>query len=93
MEVTGQQNASWPAKLDSHGRIVIPSEVRKENDWASGTQLILERAADGSLKLTSYRDFVHRIQQHFKEKFVGRSFVDELIQERRMEALREESGS
>lgn len=83
------QSRTWPARLDANGRIVLPSEARRECDWPDGTQLVIEMLDDHTLRLTSFDRFVNHVQSHFKEQFGDRNLVDELIAERRAEALRE----
>ncbi|MGE3979226.1 MAG: AbrB/MazE/SpoVT family DNA-binding domain-containing protein [Nitrospira sp.] len=80
----------WPTKIDSSGRIMIPVEARNLRGWEQGTELVLEEAEDGTLRLVTLDQFIERVQNYFSGKFrPDRSLVDELREERRHDASRE----
>jgi AbrB family looped-hinge helix DNA binding protein len=76
--------------VPENGRVVIPARVRKDLGLESGGELVLARQENGSWSLTTRRQRIEEAQQYFRQ-FVrpGVSIVDELIAERREEALRE----
>ena len=85
-----QTQSSWPAKIDSSGRIMIPVEARNVRGWSRGTELVLEELQDGTLRLVTLDQFVDQVQRYFVDKLgPDRSLVDELRDERRQEAARE----
>jgi len=76
-------------KLDRTGRLLIPSQFRKEMDLNGGSEVIV--ALDkGELRVYTRDLAIRRIQEYLR-KIVppGVSLVDELIAERREEARRE----
>lgn len=81
---------SWPTKIDSSGRIMIPADARIGRGWGTGTELVLEEDVDGTIRVVTLEQFLERIQDYFSEKFgLERSLVAELRAERKQEALRE----
>ncbi len=81
---------SWPTKIDSSGRIMIPADARSGRGWDKGTELVLEEDVDGTIRVVTLEQFLERIQDYFSEKFgPERSLVAELRAERKQEALRE----
>jgi AbrB family looped-hinge helix DNA binding protein len=77
-------------QLAPDGRIVIPATARKELGLKSGDTLVLE--SDGtSLLIRSVDVVLHETQEYFRQFLKpGESVVDELIADRRAEAVREE---
>lgn len=78
------------AILASGGRIVIPAEYRRALGMCVGDRLFVE-IVDGELRILTARQAIKRAQALFGSSAAedGRSFVDELIAERRAEADRE----
>jgi AbrB family looped-hinge helix DNA binding protein len=77
-------------KIAPGGRIVIPAKMRAELGFEPGEHVILE-CVDGELRVRSLRAAIKRAQD-FVRRYIpddDRSLVDELIAERREEALRE----
>jgi bifunctional DNA-binding transcriptional regulator/antitoxin component of YhaV-PrlF toxin-antitoxin module len=71
--------------LGDRGRLVVPQDVRARHGWDKGTTLVLTDSPDGLL-LTS----VEAALAKFRASVAGTaSPVDELLAERRAEALRE----
>ena len=56
-----------------------------------GDRLVLTEQPDGSVKLVPLREAVRRLEGIYAHLDPGRSWSDELIQERREEARREEA--
>ena len=78
--------------LDKHGRIIIPAELRRRMGWEAGQRLTLI-GGNHELKVLSRRQALERIQEEVRRHSrPGVSVVDELIRERRREALRDEQG-
>jgi AbrB family looped-hinge helix DNA binding protein len=73
-------------KLDSQGRILIPTEIREELGMKAGDRITL-LVEDGELVVLTFRAGIRRAQKiGLKYKLEGVSLVDELIAERRAEA-------
>jgi len=77
------------AKLDKTGRLLIPSQIRRQLGLGGGSEVILS-VDDGELRVYTRAEAVRKAQE-FCRKLVrpGVSMVDELIAERREEARRE----
>ncbi len=84
---------SAKASLSANGRIVIPAAIREELGFAPGDTLVME-VEDGVLRVESFDARLKRIQDELLQ-LVGpeRMLSDELIAERRAEALREQEES
>jgi AbrB family transcriptional regulator, stage V sporulation protein T len=81
---------TYHGTLIKGGKIVIPADLRRELGFHEGDTLVFEREGD-SLVLKTYANVVREVQATFKAMLgdSSRSMVDELIAERRAEALRE----
>jgi AbrB family looped-hinge helix DNA binding protein len=76
-------------RVDSAGRVVIPSEVRQHLGIEPGQELILCEESLG-IRLQTFQQAVKTVQAAFAPyKKPGVSVVDELIREREEEARRE----
>lgn len=77
-------------RVNENGRIVIPAAIRQRMNLQPGDSIVME-VEDGVLRIESYRARIRRIQEEFK-KFArpGVLASDELIAERRREALLEQ---
>ncbi len=75
--------------MGDRGRLVLPAKIRKSLGLKPG-DLLLAEVIDGSVRLTPRAVLARRDRGAFA-KFAkrGRSIVDELIAERRAEAIRE----
>ena len=83
---------TYHAKVIAGGKIVIPAELRRELGIADGDSLVIERDDKGGLVLKTYEQVVREVQAEFRAmmpKDYQGSIVDELIAERRAEAVRE----
>lgn len=87
---TVKTGLSAKAALSANGRIVIPAAIREEMGFAPGDTLMMD-VEDGVLRIESYPARIRRIQREVA-KYIrpGVLASDELIAERREEALREE---
>ncbi|MCY7401135.1 MAG: AbrB/MazE/SpoVT family DNA-binding domain-containing protein [Nocardioides sp.] len=71
--------------LGKQGRLVIPAEVRHALGLAAGDQLRLH-VAGSRLVLERPQDAVDQLRAFAKDVSASRSFVDELLAERRVAA-------
>lgn len=82
-------SAPVSVRFGAQGRLVVPSPLREALGFKPGDPLVV-RVQDGRLLVESRESVVRRVQERFGTS--GRSLVDELIAERRREALQEEGG-
>lgn len=77
-------------KVGPGGRIVVPAAFRQALGLKMGERVVME-LCDGEMHLYTMLEAARRAQESFGASFAkdGRSLVDELIAERRAEALRE----
>jgi len=76
-------------KVDKHGRVVIPAEMREELGLHPDTKVRLW-VEDGALKMMSLDEGIRRAQAIAAKYTQGRTgLVDEFIADRRREAERE----
>jgi AbrB family looped-hinge helix DNA binding protein len=82
-------NEVYRAKLNDEGRLVIPAACRKRLGMSPGQELLLQISEQGLLVYTP--DLALKRLQDWVAVHVppGVSLVDELIAERRAEAVRE----
>ncbi|MGK2964441.1 MAG: AbrB/MazE/SpoVT family DNA-binding domain-containing protein, partial [Tepidiformaceae bacterium] len=74
--------------VGKQGRIVVPSEIRKEMGLADGDVLIA-RLRDGRVVLEREQALLERARRSFAHLPSERSLVDELLAERQAEAARD----
>jgi AbrB family looped-hinge helix DNA binding protein len=77
--------------VGGQGRLVVPAALRRRLGIAAGDVLIA-RAEDDRLVLERRQAVLARLRKRFAVVPAGVSLVDELIEERRREAEREEAG-
>jgi len=77
------------AHISENGRIVIPAAYRKAMGLKGGEVVTIRMDEDG-LHIQSRRQALRKVRENMK-KYIkpGRSMVDALIAERRLEAKRE----
>lgn len=75
-------------QVGSHGRLVIPAVLRRALNINVGDRLVARRVGD-SLVLERRQSVAHRLQERFRHIPRDVSLVDELIAERRGEAVQE----
>lgn len=91
MQSSGESQ-SWPAQIDSSGRVQIPAESRHALGWKRGTDVVIESDGD-SLRILTLDQFTKEVQELFGRPEPGEPLQsDELIHERRQEAMRERVG-
>ena len=81
---------TYHAKVVS-GQIVLPLELRRDAGIEDGDSLVIELNPDGGLTMKTYAQVVREVQSEFRSmaKPVDRNLVDELLAERRADAVRE----
>jgi AbrB family looped-hinge helix DNA binding protein len=73
--------------VGDRGRLVLPSGVRRELGLEPGSRLLLSTEKDGSLRLRPYRSVADQNRGMLAGlPPAGKSMVDELLAERRLEA-------
>ncbi|MCE3253993.1 MAG: AbrB/MazE/SpoVT family DNA-binding protein [Cellvibrio sp.] len=81
-------------KMSEGGRVVIPAELREQLQFKQGDQLLME-VKNGALVVTSKAQRIAQIRDEIRAAMPpveeGRSLVDELIAERRVEATKEDA--
>jgi AbrB family looped-hinge helix DNA binding protein len=78
-------------QLGDRGRLVVPAGVRRRLGLKLGDRFLLKVEADGSMRLINIREAVQGLCGIYAHIAPGRSLVDELIEERRCEAEREDA--
>ena len=86
-----EHNNSYSVVIGDRGRLVLPAAVRERLGIQPGDRLILTVEPDGTLRAVGARELARRAQGMFKQIAPDRSLADELIEERREEARREEA--
>lgn len=83
------QQGRTEVRIGPQGRLVVPASIRASLQLRPGDKLIA-RVEDGRLVLEKREHVIVRLRAHFANVPQGVSLADELIAERRAEALREE---
>jgi AbrB family looped-hinge helix DNA binding protein len=87
---SAHQSGFSRVRVDSAGRIVIPSEFRERHGIEPGQEVIISEEPQG-LCLQTFRQAMARAQAYFAAyRRGGESVVDELIRDRREEAAKED---
>jgi AbrB family looped-hinge helix DNA binding protein len=81
----------FSVKLEKSGRILIPAAIRKELNLSGGSEVLLH-IDDSGLQIGTRRQVLERIRQRLR-KYVpeSRNLSQELLDERREEAGREDT--
>ncbi len=82
----------FTVQVGVRGRLVLPAEVRKRLSLEEGDSVVLSVEDDGSLRIRSLREQVIRGLGIFQDLAPGTSLAQELIDDRREEARREDEG-
>lgn len=86
----GGELQTWPAQIDSSGRLLIPAESRHALGWERGTDVVIESDGD-SLRVLTLEQFTKEVRDVFGCAAPGEPlWSDELIAVRRQEAVREQ---
>lgn len=82
----------WNCRVDTSGRIVIPHDVREVKHLKTGDQVSICKIGN-EFVLRRNDEMLNQLLLAFRANIAeGVNLVDELIAERRAEAVREESG-
>ncbi len=77
-------------RMQEDGRILIPAEIRKQMNAMPGEKVLLVIDEFGNLKLQSRINALKEAQKYFVQfKKDGESIVDEFLNEKGAEALKE----
>lgn len=76
--------------MGDRGRLVVPSSLRSALGLKAGTRMLLSAEEDGSLRLRPYRAVADANRGRYAGLRKAGSLVDELLEDRRREAQREE---
>lgn len=79
--------------LDEQGRLDLPSQLRQRLGLQTGDRLIVTVDDEGGFRVVPARVLSRRLFGLYRDRYPGRSLVDELIAERREEARREDEES
>ena len=80
-----------PLRMGKQGRIVVPADIRSELGFEEGVRLVA-RVIDGELRILTYQANLERIRERVRARGGATgNVVDELIADRRAEAIREEA--
>ena len=88
--MTNKAGSMQVITVGAKGRVVLPAPIRRALGMRQGDRLTVRAEPDGSLRLIRIADAVEAMRGFYRHLAPGRSLVDELIAERREEALREE---
>lgn len=83
------RSSGGEVRIGPQGRLVIPATLRKTLGLHPGDRL-MARVEDGRLVLETREQILARVKAHSAKVPPGVSLVEELLAERRAEALREE---
>ena len=79
-------SGTFAIAVGDRGRLVIPAELRQRKHWVEGTPLVAIETDNGVI-LTGRAE----LEQLVRAQLAGTDVVTKLIEERRAEALREDS--
>lgn len=79
-------------QIGPQGRLVVPAALRRELGLQPGQRLLV-RVKDGALILETRQAVERRLRARFQNVDPNISLADELIKERRAEAVREETSN
>jgi bifunctional DNA-binding transcriptional regulator/antitoxin component of YhaV-PrlF toxin-antitoxin module len=78
--------------LGEQGWLVLPSQLCKRLNLHPGDRLIVTADEEGGFRVVSAREQARRLRGLYRDLAPGRSFVEELIIQRREETRREDLG-
>src|SRR5690349_17615530 len=89
--VARESAPAYGVVMAERGRLVSPAALRERLAIKTGDRLFVSEEADGSLRLMRRDDLVRRLQGSWRADARGRRRSDELLDERRREAAREDA--
>jgi bifunctional DNA-binding transcriptional regulator/antitoxin component of YhaV-PrlF toxin-antitoxin module len=81
----------FTSRLEPSGRILIPAVLRQKLGLTTGSEMVIEEL-EGVLTVQTRESAIRNVQKFFAQFQDGQSWSDELIEERRAEARRENRG-
>ncbi len=88
----GTTGEVWNCRIDTSGRIVIPQPVRAAKSLHAGDEISIVKVGDEFVMRTA-DETLEELLAAFRSKIPpGVSLVDELLEQRKAEAEREEAG-
>jgi AbrB family looped-hinge helix DNA binding protein len=88
----GELPQTWPATVDTSGRVLIPAPSRHELGWEPGTHVVVVRDGDG-IRILSLDEYTREVQEFFRgAESEDVIWSEELIRQRRAEAARDNEG-
>lgn len=78
----------FTSRIEPSGRLLIPAALRQKLGLTAGSEMVIDEA-DGILHIQTREGAVRNIQKYFAQFSDGKSWSQELISERRVEARRE----
>lgn len=90
MASSTELSSNLRARLNENGRVVIPAAIRQKLGLKAGETLLFSIEGD-ALRIETHRARIRRIQEEFKKYIKPGEMLmsDQLIADRREEALRE----
>ena len=82
---------TYTARLESSGRILLPAAIRRQLGLSEGSTVIVTAEESGAIRVTSRFQALAQVRDEVRQYIpAGRDLVEELIQDRRAEAKRED---
>jgi AbrB family looped-hinge helix DNA binding protein len=79
---------AFPVQLGARGRLILPTAIRQRLNLRKGDELLIMLQPDGGVRLTGAHQAARETRGLYRGLAPGRSLADELIAERRAEAIR-----
>lgn len=78
--------------VGARGRLVLPAGLRRRLGVNEGDRLVLSAEDDGSVRMVGQRGVAEAARGAFANLVSGASLVEELLADRRAEAVAEDAG-
>jgi AbrB family looped-hinge helix DNA binding protein len=86
----GQDTLAQAVKIIEGGKLVIPAAMRRAMGIARGDTVVVELLSDGELRVRPLASAIREAQAVVRKSVKpGRSLADELMRERKRDAVRE----
>lgn len=86
---SNEQHTVFYTNLDSKGRLLLPAKLREKAGFKEGDVLVVALDDNSIAHVSSLRQKIRSLRGILKAPGRKKSLVDELIRERRQEALNE----
>ena len=88
--IAGQDTLARAVKIIEGGKLVIPAAMRRAMGIARGDTVVVELLSDGELRVRPLASAIREAQEVVRKAVKGdRSLADELMRERKRDAVRE----